>query len=50
MGDLDINGRIFLEKLGVMLRTGLTCYRVEPIWKDFMNTLMNVRVSKVQGV
>ena len=31
MGDLDINGRIFLEKFGVMVQTGFTCYRIEPI-------------------
>jgi len=31
VGDLDINGRVFLEKFGVMLQTGFTCYSIEPI-------------------
>jgi hypothetical protein len=31
VGDIDINGRIFLERLGVMVQTGFTCYRMEPI-------------------
>ena len=31
LGDLDMNGRVFLEKFGVMLQTGFTSYSIEPI-------------------
>jgi len=31
VGDLDINGRVFLEKFGVMLQTGFTYYSIESI-------------------